>query len=117
MKDWRIVQALYLALAYVVGTLEDRKEYRLIWSRGVFCQKPRCNRVGQYWVEVDGQHWHCCRNHADELMDLMAGEFTKAFREIDARERRGEFLQPDTNRGFAVYKSRGTMGPSIPIIK
>lgn len=113
LKKWRVAQAFALFWAYVTGKLNKRSEAKLIWTRGVFCSKPECGTVGQYWVDVDGKHWHCCRAHAGELMDLLAGAFTKSFRDMEERERRGEFLQTDTSRGLAVYKSRGVMGPSI----
>ncbi len=104
-------RAASLAWAYVSGTLEDRSEWRKVWGRGVFCEKPGCGKVGQYWVEVNARHWHCCRKHADELMDLMLGGFSKAVNDLNRREQAGEFLQADTSRGFEVYKSRGRMGP------
>lgn len=105
MIGW-VKRAAALAWAYVSGALEDRSEWRKIWSRGVFCQKPGCGRVGQYWVEVPPRHWHCCRAHADELTDLMLASFGSAIDDLNRRERAGEFLPQGQ-----VVRGGGYMGP------
>ena len=99
-------RAAALAWAYAWGTLEKRSEWRTVWARGVFCEKPACGRVGQYWVEVNDRHWHCCRAHADELTDLLLASFGGVIDDLNRRERAGEFLPKGQ-----IVRGGGYMGP------
>lgn len=103
----RFFQALALAWAYITGGLEDRREAKTIWALGFFCDKTGCFGIGQYRAE----RWKACRAHADELVDLLLSGFSDAFNSMQKREQAGEFLTPDTSRGFPVFKGGGYMGP------
>lgn len=88
-----IHKTLKLLWAWCFSRIEDRswKEFKRIYDHGVICQKPGCDRVGQYAVGDAQQHW-ACREHANELVDMMLGVASDAFNECWEREKRGEFL-------------------------
>lgn len=110
MKRWRIAQALALLGAYIIGSLENRREWKSIWRSGfVFCSVSGCYSVGQY---AAGKH-RACRNHADELIDVLLSGCGDAIDRLNKREKDGEFL-PYAEVRPGVFKSKGKMGPMDP---
>lgn len=74
------------------------------------CDVPECPRPGVFNVGDPGNH-RACVKHAELVVDMLLAGFSDAFNRCQKMEQAGEFLQADTSRGYAVYKSRGAMGP------